>query len=245
MTYVPCPMSKMGGLVVEKKMTIVQHLEELRRRIIISFVAIFITAPFCYFYAFRILRILMRPAGKITLVYLSPIEPFLARFKIALWSGFFLAFPVILYQALAFVSPALQKKERKFIFPVIFGLIILFVSGAVFGYLYIMPVGLKWLLGQAGGVLKANLTVSMYVSFASLFLLAFGVSFETPLVILLLVKLGVVTPQRLRSNWRFAYMIILIVAAIITPDWSPVTMGIMAVPMIILYELSVLLSRYV
>jgi len=230
--------------MVEKKMTIIEHLEEFRRRVIISFLSVLIAAGGCYFYAFKILRILTRPAGKITLVYLSPIEPFIVRFKIALWSGFVLAFPMILYQVLAFVTPALKKREKRVILPVIFSLIGLFVFGVVFGYRFIMPVGIKWLFQQAGGVIQPNLTASMYVSFASLFLLAFGVSFETPVVILVLVKLGVISPQSLRSNWRFAYLIIITVAAIITPDWSPITMAIMALPMLILYEVSVFIAKY-
>lgn len=226
-------------------MTLMDHLEEFRRRMIVSFAAILIAAAVCYSYAYRILGILTKPAGKITLVYLSPIEPFMVKFKIAIWAGVFLAMPILIYETLAFVTPALKNKEKKFVYPAIFLLCVLFASGVVFGYNYIMPVGISWLFSQAGEALEANLTASMYVSFAALFLFAFGISFETPLVILLLVKLGVFTPKSLRENWRIAYMIILVFSAIATPDWSPVTMGIMALPMIILFELSVLLSRVI
>lgn len=226
-------------------MTLIDHLEEFRRRMIVSFAAILIAAAFCYSYAYSILRILTKPAGKITLVYLSPLEPFMVKFKIAIWAGVFLAMPILIYETLAFVAPALKSKEKKYVYPTIFLLCVLFVSGVVFGYNYIMPVGISWLFGQAGGMLKANLTASMYINFAALFLFAFGISFETPLVILLLVKLGVFTPKSLRENWRIAYMIILVFSAIATPDWSPVTMCIMALPMIILFELSVLLSRII
>ncbi|MBI4744769.1 MAG: twin-arginine translocase subunit TatC [Actinobacteria bacterium] len=231
--------------MADLKMTLIDHLEEFRRRMIVSFATILIAAAFCYSYAYRILRILTKPAGKITLVYLSPLEPFMVKFKIAIWAGVFLAMPILIYETLAFVAPALKNKEKKYVYPTIFLLCVLFVSGVVFGYNYIMPVGISWLFSQAGGMLKANLTASMYINFAALFLFAFGISFETPLVILLLVKLGVFTPKSLRENWRIAYMIILVFSAIATPDWSPVTMGIMALPMIILFELSVLLSRII
>lgn len=231
--------------MVDRKMSFIDHLEELRRRIIIAFSAIAAGAAVCFFFAFRILRILTEPAGKITLVYLSPIEPFMVKFKIALWAGFFFAMPVVLYQVLAFVAPALKSKERRFVYPIMISLVFLFALGVFFGYEAVMPVGIKWLFGQAGQELQANLTASMYVSFAFMFLLAFGVAFETPLVILFLVKLGVVTPQTLRRNWRVAYLAILVISATITPDWSPVTMAIMALPMMALYEVSVFISRYI
>lgn len=231
--------------MVEKKMSFIDHLEELRQRIIVAFLAVAVGATVCFFFAFPILRILIRPAGKISLVYLSPIEPFMVKFKIAMWAGLFFAMPVVLYEALAFVAPALKNKERKFVYPIITGLIVLFALGVFFGYEVVMPVGIKWLFGQAGNELRANLTANMYVSFAFMFLLAFGVAFETPLIILFLVKLGVVSPQTLRRNWRISYLAILVISAIITPDWSPVTMAIMAVPMIALYEISVLISRYI
>jgi sec-independent protein translocase protein TatC len=231
--------------MVDKKLSFIDHLEELRQRIIVAFLAVAAGAAGCFFFAFSILRILTKPAGKITLVYLSPIEPFMVKFKIALWAGLFLAMPVVLYEALSFVSPALKSKERRYVYPIMAGLVVLFALGVFFGYEVVMPVGIKWLFGQAGQELKANLTASMYVSFAFMFLLAFGVAFETPVVILFLVKLGVVSTQTLRRNWRIAYLAILVISATITPDWSPVTMAIMALPMIVLYEISILISRYI
>lgn len=227
------------------RMGFLDHLEELRRRIIIVLISVVVTGAIGYGFAFRILDILIKPAGDIKLVYLSPLEPFMVKFKIAIWTGIFLALPIILYQFIAFVVPALKKKERAVLFPAIAGLVVLFGVGVVFGYHFIMPVGIGWLMGQAGDVLEANLTASMYVNFASLFLLAFGASFETPMLILVLIWLGVLTPKKLREQWRLAYVIILVIAAAITPDWSPVTMAVMAVPMIVLYEASVFLGRFI
>jgi len=231
--------------LVDKKMSFIEHLEELRRRLIVSFLSVFTGAIICWFFAFRIFRILARPSGIKRFIYIGPLEPFMVKLKIALWAGLFLAMPIVLYEALAFITPALKKKEKRFIYPLVIGLAVLFISGVVFGYTFIMPVGTRWLLGQAGDVLQPYLTANMYVSFAGWFLMAFGLSFETPMVILLLVKLGVISPQALRRNWRVAYLIILVVAGIITPDWSPITMAIMAIPMMVLYELSVLLARIV
>ncbi len=226
-------------------MSFIEHLEELRVRIIVALIAVTVSASVCFFFAFPILRLLTRPAGKVELVYLSPLEPFMAKFKIAIWSGLFLAMPIILYQFIAFLAPALRKTERKIVYPVVIAMILLFALGVFFGYEAVMPAGIKWLFGQAGDVLRANLTANMYISFAFMFLLAFGIAFETPLVIIFLVKLGAVSPKALRNNWRIAYLIILVISAAITPDWSPVTMAIMAVPMILLYEISVLVAKYI
>ena len=226
------------------RMTYLHHLEELRRRIIVCVVALVAAVAVCWFFAWDILHILERPAGSIVLHYMKPMEPFLVRFKLALFGGVILTLPVILFELMAFLSPALKRKERKYALVVMSMIVAFFGVGVVFGYYYIMPVGVRWLLGIAGGQMKPVLSASEYVSFAGWFLLAFGAAFETPMFIWLLVALGVLTPEQLRKQWRWAYLIILVFAAIITPDWSPVTMFLVAVPMIILYELSILLAKF-
>jgi len=232
--------------VVDRRMAFLQHIAELRKRIIIVAIAVSVAGSVCFYYAIPLLKVLIKPAetagNPLQLVYLSPLEPFMVKFKLAVFGGVALALPIILYQILAFVAPALKKKERKFIFPAIFFLVLLFFAGAVFGYYYIMPVGTVWLLDQAGGLMKASVAASMYVTYAGWFLLGFGISFETPLFLLILVRLGVLTPQRLRSSWRYAVLIIFLTAAVITPDWNPVTMAIMAGPMLVFYLLSCLLA---
>lgn len=231
--------------MVDKRMSIIEHLEELRRRIIISVIAICVGASICYAYWEPLLKVITKPLGNHKLFYHTVMEPFVGRFRVAIFAGIFLAFPIILYQVLVFIAPALKGKEKRFLYPTLGLMIILFVCGVVFGYHFVLPVGVNWLISQGGGMLEAVLSFDKYIAFASLFLLAFGIGFETPVLILLLVKLGAVTPQGLRRQWRVAYIVILFIAAIITPDWSPVTMGLMALPMIALYELSILLSRVI
>lgn len=228
--------------MADNPMSVLDHLDELRRRVIRSALAVLIGAAISFSFAYDILDILVKPAGDIKLSYLSPLDPFMVKFKVAIFAGSLLAFPVILYQLVAFVSPALKIKEKKLIYPIVFMAALLFALGVFFGYKYIMPVGTHWLLGQAEGRILAVLTVEKYVSYAVFFLFAFGLSFETPLFILFLVMLGVVSPGSLRRNWRYAYVIILIFAAMATPDWSPVTMSIFAAPMLILYEFSIILA---
>lgn len=228
-----------------KRLTFLEHLEELRRRIIISALAVFVTGSVCFYFAWPIMRILTRPAGSLKLVYLSPLEPFMVKIKIAIFGGLFLALPIILYELLAFAAPALKAHEKKLIYPTIFFLVLLFAAGVVFGYHFIMPIGTRWLLNQAAGEIEANVTASLYATYAGWFLLAFGISFETPLFTLLLVRFGVISPEALRKNWRYALILILLIAAIITPDWNPVTMAVMAAPMIVFYLISIVLARFV
>ena len=225
-------------------MTYLQHLEELRRRIIVCIVAVSAGCAISWIFAWDILDILKGPAGNITLHYLKPMEPFLVRFKLTLFGGVLLALPVVLFEVLAFLSPALKRKDRSFAVAVMLMIMAFFTAGVALGYYYIMPVGITWLLDLAAGQMSPVLSASEYVSFAGWFMLAFGIAFETPIFIWMLVALGVLTPEQLRRQWRYAYIIILLFAAVITPDWNPVTMLMVAVPMVLLYEMSILLARF-
>jgi sec-independent protein translocase protein TatC len=219
-------------------MTYLQHLEELRRRIIVSAVTLVVACGVGWIFAWDILSILKSPAGTITLNYMGPMEPFLVRFKLALFGGVVLALPVILFEILSFVSPALKNKERKYTIAVLVMIVLFFAVGVVFGYRVIMPPGIRWLFGVAANQMKPVISASQYVNFMGWFMIGVGISFETPIFIWMLVALGVVTPEQLIKQWRWAIIIILLTASIITPDWSPVTMTLVAIPMGVLYVLS-------
>jgi sec-independent protein translocase protein TatC len=234
-----------GSAVVDRRMKFLQHIAELRQRLMVSAAVLAVAFGFSLFFAVPLLTLLLKPAGNLHLVFLSPLEPFMVKVKVAFFAGLSLSLPVILYEILAFASPGLKKKEKRLIFPIIISMIILFAGGVVFGYRFIMPISTAWLLAQAGEIMKASVSASNYVTFAGWFLIAFGVSFETPLFILLMVRLGILTPQKLRGSWRYAVIIILLVAAIITPDWSPITMAVMAIPMFLFYLLSCALAGLV
>lgn len=226
-------------------MGFLEHLEELRKRLVVSIIAVSTAAIGCYYFWRPLLRLAKKPlpAGY-KLHYMNVMEPFIGRFRVAVFAGIFIAFPILLYEFLAFAAPAMKSKEKRFVYPALVLMIILFACGVVFGFYYLLPVSIKWLFGQSEGQLSPMITFDGYVNFVSLFLLAMGVGFETPIAILFLIKIGAVKPQTLRKNWRVAYIIILTLAAIITPDWSPITMFVMALPMIILYELSLVLARF-
>lgn len=231
--------------MIDRRMAFLAHLAELRQRIIVSAATLAVTFGVSLYFAIPLLKLLMVPAGKMTMVYLTPLEPFMVKVKVAFFAGAAVALPIILYEILAFASPGLKGKEKRIVFPSIIAMIVLFAGGVVFGYHYILGVSTAWLLNQAGELMKASVSISAYVTYAGWFLLAFGISFETPLFLLLMVRMGVITPKKLRASWRYAAIIILIISAVITPDWSPVTMAVMSLPMLLFYFLSCLLAGLV
>ncbi len=231
--------------MAEPRMGFLDHLGELRSRLIVAVAAWGAAAIVAFFFVEPIFVWLKRPINDIKnihLIYQTVLEPFMTKIKIAAFAGLGLALPVISYEFLAFVSPALRKKEKKYIYPILFFLVLLFVGGAMFCYFLVLKNSAEWLVNQSFGGMQPYLTVSQYISFVALFMIAFGVGFETPLVVLLLVMLGVVSPKALRQNWRVATVVILLVAAVATPDWSLPPMIILSVAMMVLYWISVLVS---
>ena len=227
----------------DKHMTLVEHLEELRQRLQYAILGLLVATGVGLFFVDVLLGILLRPAGSVKLTTLTVLEPFLVKIKVAFLFGFAVSMPWIVYQLYAFVDPALTETERRRTIPLSLLAGFLFATGIVFGYLVILPVSLHWLLAQAGTQFNALITANAYISFVLFFLLIVGATFETPLVILTLAFLGVVSAQTLRREWRIAYMIIAGIAVFGTPDWSPVTMHLVAIPMVLLYEFSIVLCR--
>lgn len=229
--------------MADRKMSVFDHLEELRRRIIVSLLALGLATSVCYVFSWQILDLLRNPAEKasmpLELHYLTVLDPFMVRFRIATYAGLILALPVIIYEMLAFVAPALRKREKKVMYLSLAFILFFFLVGVVFCYYFILPAGLDWLVGQAGGHLRPMLTAQEYVGLVAILLVALGITFETPLVIWLMVRLGVVTPRRLHKNWRWAVIFTLAFAAFITPDWNPITMLLVSAPMFLLYEGSI------
>jgi sec-independent protein translocase protein TatC len=229
----------------DKEMTLFEHLEELRQRLTYSVIGLLVASGVGLVFVDRLLEILLRPTGSMKLTTLTVLEPFLVKMKIAFLFGFAVSMPWIVYQLFSFVSPALTDTERRRIIPLALLSGLLFAIGVVFGYVFVLPVSTRWLLAQGQGQFQMLLTANAYISYVLFFLLVVGGTFETPLVILSLAALGVVSPQTLRREWRIAYMIIAAIAIFGTPDWSPVTMFLVAVPMAALYEFSLILCRLV
>lgn len=216
------------------------HLDELRARFIKSILS-FLAAT-CVFYVFAkdILHILVKPIGK--LIFTSPSDAFMAHVTLSLWGGLFLSFPVILYQIWQFVSSGLMPKERHYIF--IFGpfSLFLFIVGALFAYFVMIPISLKFLLAFSSEWIVPMIEIKNYISFVGTLILSFGVVFEMPLILMFLTKIGIATPAFLSQKRRHAIILILIVSAILTPP-DVISQILMALPLIVLYEISILVSK--
>ncbi len=227
-----------------KKLTIIEHLEELRTRLIISVAALVVTTGLSLMVTGKFLEILIQPAG-IKPVFLRPTEMFITYFKVALIVGVALAMPVIVYQLMRFVLPGLKPSEKKYLYFVVPAATFLFVLGLAFGYTILMPFALRYLLTFGGDIASAMISIEDYISFVTTLLLWMGVAFETPMVIVTLAKLKVVTYKQLRGYWKYALVGAFLAAAIITPTPDPFNQTLVAVPLYLLYEVGVLFARVV
>ena len=229
-----------------KRMTLVDHLSELRRRIIVALIAIALGAVIAFVAYEDILHFLTGPyeeaTGRDSLLATGPLDPFLTRLKIASYGGMALASPVVLWQIWRFVTPGLHKREKRYAIPFIISSILLFALG-VFIALESFPRTLDFLLSMGGQEIEVWLTPDKYLSFVTLMMLAFGAAFELPIVLVFLLIARIVTTRKLRSIRRHAIVGIVVVAAVITPSQDPFTLFLMAVPMYLFYEISIIVGR--
>jgi sec-independent protein translocase protein TatC len=223
------------------EMPFTAHLGELRGRLIRILIAVAAGFVICYAFAERLLHFLWRPMGR-ELVFIAPTEAFFAHLKVAFLAGLVLAWPYICYQVWSFIAPGLYQRERRYTWPFVVGATFMFLLGGAFVYTLILPYGLAFLLGYGGAFLLPMISVGAYVSFALRLFLAFGGMFELPLVVVLLSKLGLVTPQMLSKNRKYVIVVSFLVAAILTPP-DVFTQVLMAVPLLVLFEISILLAR--
>jgi sec-independent protein translocase protein TatC len=231
----------------EKKIPFTGHLEELRRRLIICFVAVGIGFVLSYGFKEKLFQILTRPLIGVMqtgdkLIFTGLPEAFFTYLKVAFLSGLILAAPVIFYEFWMFVAPGLYKKEKRLMVPIVFLSTLFFVGGSFFGYFIVFPYGFKFFLGFASETIQPLPSMREYLSFASKLLLAFGLVFELPLVITFLAKLGIVSVSFLKKNRKYALLLFFVGAAILTPP-DVVTQIMMALPLMVLYEISIVGAR--
>jgi sec-independent protein translocase protein TatC len=229
-----------------ERMPLVDHLAELRRRLIISVLALVAGAIVGFVLYNPILSILLRPytevTGKTEFVFFDPLEAFATRLKVAAWSGAFLASPVVLWQLWRFITPGLHKNEKRYAIPFILSSIALFALGA-FVALYTFESALRFLVGMGGDNLTPLFSASKFLSLIILMIIAFGIAFEFPVLLVCLELAGVVTSSRLRKWRRPALVVIVAVAAVITPSQDPYSLFAMVVPMYLFYEGAILIGR--
>jgi sec-independent protein translocase protein TatC len=228
----------------EDRLTLVEHLDELRNRLIVCAAAFAVALALCFWQNHLLLEIASwpLPADHKKLITFGVTEPFMTTFTVSAYGAIVLSLPVLLYEIAAYVLPAFSPRERAVVLPVVILFPLLFMAGLAFGYFAVMPAAVKFLLGFNDHQFNVQVRASDYYGFFATMMLACGLIFQLPLAILAVTRLGIVKVEQLSANRRYAYLIISIVAAAL-PGVDPVTMLIEMVPLLALYELSILLAR--
>ncbi len=229
----------------DKKLSLFGHLGELRQRLIRCLIALLITTAVSFFFAKQIFNILILPTGGINLIYIEMTEMIGTYMKVSLVSGIILAMPYLIYQLIMFVSPALTRKEKKYVYLILPWIALMFLGGVIFAYFILLPPATKFLITFGSDIATPQIKIGNYISIVSRLLLAIGLVFEMPVVTTFLSRLGVITPKWLSGKRKLAIIFAFILAAIITPTFDPVNQSLVAVPLIILYEMSIWLAKLV
>ena len=230
-------------LEVQKKMTVAEHLEELRGRLIKSVIAIAIGTLFSLFFAPKVFEIFKSRAPGILFIFIEPTEMLATYFKVAVLTGLVLAMPVIVYQVVMFIFPAITEKEKRYLYAMLPGVAVSFLIGAAFAYFVLLPPALKFLFTFAADVATPQIKIGSYVSTVATLIFWIGVVFETPIVIFFLARIGLVSPDFLSRNRKFAIVLAFVLSAVITPTPDPLNQSLVALPLILLFEVGVLLAR--
>ncbi|MFH1036019.1 MAG: twin-arginine translocase subunit TatC [Pseudomonadota bacterium] len=232
------------GLIA--KMPFLEHLGELRTRLIYSAYAVMGAFIVAFVFKEQLYDVLKRPLepylpSGAKLIYTSPAELFFTYMKVSLLAGVIVASPVIFYQLWKFIAPGLYEKERKLVWPFVFTSSGLFIAGALFCYLVVFPFMFDFFMGLSTAEIVPMLKVNEYLSFSSTMLMVFGLVFETPLILFFLAKLGLIDSKMLRKHRRYAILGIFIIAAVVSPTPDAITQTLMALPLMVLYEFSIIL----
>src|SRR5436190_7820481 len=232
----------------DEQMTLVEHLDELRNRIIVSAAVLVVACGLCFWQNHLLLDIANKPLPNdlhghpIKPITFGVAEPFMSTLKISIYAGILIALPVILYQLYAFLLPALKPTEKRVIVPFLVLVPFLFIAGVAFSYFVVVPAAAKFLLNFNQTEFNVQVRASEYYGFFITTLMATGLVFQIPMGVIAVTRLGIVTPKQLSHNRRYAYLILIIIAMLL-PGTDPVTMLIEAAPLLLLFELSLILAR--
>lgn len=226
----------------DREMTIIEHLEELRSRLIRAIIALAITTALSFFFTSQVLQLLVAPAG-IRPIFLRPTEMFVTYFRVAVLAGAALAMPIMVYQLLQFIGPGMTREERAYARIIAPGAAVSFVLGIAFAYYVMLPFTLQYLLSFGGNVAEAKWSISEYITFVTTLLFWSGIVFEIPLIMFFLARLHIVSPQFLSANRKAAILSIAVLAAVITPTPDPFNMMVVMTPLLLMFELGVLLAK--
>jgi len=226
----------------DEHLTLVEHLDELRTRIIVSIAAFTVAFGFCFWQNHEILNLLNDPLpGNRHPITLGVTEPFMTTVTVSAYTALLVSLPIILYQIYAFVLPAFSPSERRVALPLLLMVPVLFIAGVVFGYFFVLGPSVHFLLNFNDNQFNIQVRARDYYSFVTMLLLAMGIIFQVPMGILAVTRLGIATPKQLREWRRYAYLVIAVIAALL-PSVDPVSMLIEMAPLIVLFELSIVLA---
>jgi sec-independent protein translocase protein TatC len=245
MTFDAPPAPPLEEAKSEKYLTLLEHLQELRRRLFVAALAVVAGLIVSIVFGERIIEFLREPAegsGQVDFQFIEPFEFVVTYFRVGLLGGLTLGMPVIIYEALRFVSPGLTAQEKGWLYSVTLGATILFLGGAAFAYYVALPPALNFLFNFGEDIAEPNIRIGSYIDFVTRLIFWTGVSFETPLLVMFLARFRIVTPRQLLRWWRFAIVIAFVIAAIVTPTIDPVTQSLIAGPIIVLYFFGILLA---
>ena len=232
-----------------KELTILEHLLELRKRLMISAAAIVIAFLASLFLTKQFLEWITLPAtnagNDVSIVFTDVLGYWSAYFRVALLSAIAMSMPVLVYETLAFISPGLTPQEKRWVIPVVLGASLSFVAGAAFAYRFELPPALRFLLNPPSKGITAMINVNSYVDFVTRLMLVTGLVFELPLFVMALAKFHIVTSRKLLGWWRYAFILAFVVSAVVTPSIDPITQTVVAVPMIVLYFAGIVLAMLV
>lgn len=229
----------------DSKTSILDHIRELRKRLLWSVIAVVITSSICFFFIDDIINVLKAPAGDINLIFIEMTEGFSTYMRVAIMSGIVLAMPFLIYQFLMFIIPALTRQERKMVFIVLPVVTIMFAGGILFGYFYLIPPAAGFLLTFGSELAQQQIRVSNYINFITRLLVMIGILFELPVVTSFLARIGIITSKWLSDRRKPMIIFSFVVAAIVTPTPDAVNQSIVAGTMIVLYEISIWAAKLV
>lgn len=228
--------------VHDDEMSAINHLEELRRRLIISIVTVLVASGCCYFYAEEMVNFLTKEAGK--LYYMNPAEAFFTYLKVSFFGGFLVSIPVLMHQFWAFVVPALTNQEKKTFDIIVPASVVLFFLGLAFSYFLVFPTAVHFFMGFSTDSLLPMFSIGQYLSFVIAFVLPFGFVFELPMIVLVLAKMGFLTSDFLKEKRKYVLVGAFVVGAIISPTPDIFSQCMIAIPMLLLYECSIMIVQF-
>lgn len=227
----------------ERRTTFIEHLEELRRRILYALAAVVVATIAGFFFAKRFLNIIIQRASLGTTYFFAPTEAFVAQIKVALFLGIIVSFPFILYQSWAFIGPGLTRNERRISLGYMASGLLLFAVGILFGYYILIPYGLKFLLSFGSEMVQPLMNIGKYMNFFLWCLLGSGLLFQLPILLYFLMRLGIVDVDTITKHRPEAIVGILVLCAVITPTGDFFTLLLLSVPLILLFELSIIIAK--